>query len=148
MVIVGGSPTMAGIDAAVLSGTHWQGRPLLHCFNLGLPLATTAEVCLAVEHAIGPSPRLLLYGIAVTDLNSSRLEPGGPRQLMSARDLAALRSAPGRMRYTGVCGITPRSGLPHCGRCPITARASACGPRTGSAAAGRACVPRPLPRRT
>lgn len=88
LVVAGGSPTMAGIDVTALAGVRWRGQQLGRCFNLGLPLATAAEVCLAVEHGVTRPPRLLLYGIAATDLNSSRLEAGGPRYLMSARDVA------------------------------------------------------------
>src|SRR5262245_44446641 len=88
LVVVGGSPTLCGIDVAVLTGANWKGRPLGRGFNLGLPLATTAEVCHAVEHGVHRPPRLLLYGIAATDLNGSRLAPEGPCLLMSASDVA------------------------------------------------------------
>lgn len=87
LVVVGGSPTMSGIDVGVLAGVPWQGRPLERAFNLGLPLGTTAEVYHAVEHGVARPPRLLLYGIAATDLNDNRLEPNGPRLLMNGRDL-------------------------------------------------------------
>lgn len=87
-VVVGGSPALCGIDTDLLAGGRWRGETLKRCFNLGLPLATTAEVSLAVEHGFTRPPRLLVYCIAATDLNGSRTEPNGPRQLMSARDLA------------------------------------------------------------
>jgi hypothetical protein len=100
VVVVGGSPVMCGIDTDLLAGARWQGRPLERCFNLGLPLATTAEIWHAVEHGVTRRPRLLLYGITVTDLNGSRLEPNGPRQLMSARDLARwARMRPDALRW-------------------------------------------------
>lgn len=87
LVVVGGSPVMSGIDVGVLDGLRWQGRALAKSFNLGLPLATTAEVWHAVEHGLARPPRLLVYGIAATDLNGSRREPNGPRHLMTAGDV-------------------------------------------------------------
>jgi hypothetical protein len=86
-VIVGGSPAMAGIDPSVLTGVRWGGRPLEHGYNLGLPLGTTAEVCLSVEHGLRRPPRLLLYGITASDLNDDRVEPQGPRYLMAPGDV-------------------------------------------------------------
>ncbi len=88
LVVVGGSPTMCGVDPAVLAGVPWRGAPLATAFNLGLPLGTTTEVCLAVEHALPTPPRLLVYGVTATDLNDARVEPSGPRQIMSAADVA------------------------------------------------------------
>ncbi len=88
LLIVGGSPAMCGIDPAVLAGTPWRGERLESAFNLGLPLATTAEVWLAAEHGPRVPPRLLVYGATATDFNDSRMEQSGPRQMMTPGDLA------------------------------------------------------------
>lgn len=86
VLVVGGSPAMCGVDPALLVGATWQGRALESCYNLGLPLATASEVCLAVEHAVAAPPRLMIYAVSATDLNDARLEPQGPRAMMSALD--------------------------------------------------------------
>jgi hypothetical protein len=53
-----------------------------------MPLGTVVDVSLATEHALdGRPPRLLLYGVAVTDLNGNRVEPQGLRFLMDSGDL-------------------------------------------------------------
>lgn len=88
VLVVGGSPAMCGIDPALLVGATWRGRPLESGYNLGLPLATASEVCLAVEHAVTSPPRLMIYAVSATDLNDARLEPQGPRAIMSALDAA------------------------------------------------------------
>jgi hypothetical protein len=87
LLIVGGSPAMCGIDPAGLVGLSWADNRLDTPFNLGLPLATTAEVCLAAEHGSPVPPRLIVYGVSATDLNDARLEGCGPRHLMTAGDL-------------------------------------------------------------
>lgn len=97
LVVAGGSPVMSGVDVERLEGLNWKGRPLTRGFNLGLPMATTSEISLAVEHGVGKAPpRLLVYGIAATDLNGSRAEAVGPRYLMDLSD--ALRWARRRPR--------------------------------------------------
>lgn len=88
LVIVGGSPAMAGIDSDVLTGLRYRGRRLDRAYNLSLPLGTAGEVCLAVEHGLTRPPTLLLYGVTASDLNESRVEPQGPRYLMDAGDIA------------------------------------------------------------
>jgi hypothetical protein len=87
LVIVGGSPAMAGIDAADLADLPWHGRPLVRAFNLSIPLGTTAEVYHAIEHGIAAPPALLVYGIAITDLNDTRVEAMDPEDLMDAGDI-------------------------------------------------------------
>lgn len=89
LLIVGGSPAMCAIDPAALVGLKWAGEPLETAYNLSLPLATAAEVCLAAEHGPAVPPRLLVYGVSATDLNDARLEGSGPRRLMTAGDLVA-----------------------------------------------------------
>src|SRR5262249_47516383 len=89
VVIVGGSPCPDGGDPGPLGGGRWQGRPAEDAFNAGLPLGTTAEVWHLVEHGLPAPPRLLVYGITATDLNDSRLEPQGPRELMTTADVVA-----------------------------------------------------------
>ena len=86
LVVVGGSPAMA-IDAETLAGINWQGQRLDRVFNLALPLATAAEIHLSVEHALCRPPRLLVYGITVSDLNEDRVEPQGPCYLMDVADV-------------------------------------------------------------
>jgi hypothetical protein len=86
LVLVGGSPVCEGIDPNVLIGLPWQGRPLEHVYNLGLPGATTSEVWHAIEHGLAVPPRLLIYGITASDINDGRDEPHGPRSLMDVGD--------------------------------------------------------------
>jgi hypothetical protein len=87
LVVLGGSPALCGIDVDRLAGLTFRGEKLDTAFNLGLPLATTAEVAYAVEQGLPVSPRLLVYGIAPTDLNGSRFEPQGARHLIATRHL-------------------------------------------------------------
>lgn len=95
LIVLGGSPVCEGINPAAVSGLHWQGRPLEHVYNLGLPGATTTEVWHAAEHGIATPPRLLVYGITASDLNDSRDEPHGPRVLMDTHDVAvSMRARP------------------------------------------------------
>lgn len=96
LVVVGGSPAMAGIDAGDLANLSWHGRGLSRAYNLSIPLGTTADVFHAVEHGLPQPPALLVYGIAITDLNDARLEAMGPENLMDARDvLRWIRLRPG-----------------------------------------------------
>jgi hypothetical protein len=99
LLVVGGSPAMCGIDPAILAGTPWRGERLESAFNLGLPLATAAEVWLAAEHGPQVPPRLLVYGATATDFNDSRVEESGPRQMMSVADLG--RAAAARPKSSG-----------------------------------------------
>jgi hypothetical protein len=87
VLIVGGSPVSEGIDPAVLSGVCWRGTELRRAFNLGLPGGTAAEIWHAARHAVTVPPRLLIYGVAVSDLNDNRLEPHGPAALMDWEDV-------------------------------------------------------------
>jgi hypothetical protein len=87
VLVAGGSPAMCGIDPTKLVGAHWNGQAVRTAYNLGLPLATASEVCLAVEHAAGSPPRLLIYAVSATDLNDARVEPQGPRTLMTPADV-------------------------------------------------------------
>jgi hypothetical protein len=101
LVVVGGSPAAYGFDHAVLAGTRWQGRSLDRVFNLGLILATTAEVYHATVRGLPTPPRLLAYGITASDLNDDRVEPNGPRQLMTVGD--ALRWCRERPEFAAWC---------------------------------------------
>jgi hypothetical protein len=95
LVVVGGSPVAEGIDPAELASLYWRGQILPQAYNLGLPGATALEVGHAVRHGLSRPPRLLIYGITASDLNDSRLEPHGPRSLMTIGDLVELaRSSP------------------------------------------------------
>ncbi len=89
VVVAGGSAAMCGIDTDRLVGADWRGTPVASAFNLGLPLATTAEVSLAAEHGLGERPpRLLVYAITASDLNGNRVVGEGPQYLMGPDDLA------------------------------------------------------------
>jgi hypothetical protein len=87
LVVVGGSPAAYGFDPAVLTGMPWKGQKLDRVYNFGLVLGTTAEVYHASVRGLPTPPRLLVYGITASDLNDDRLEPNGPRQLMTAADV-------------------------------------------------------------
>ena len=88
MVVVGGSPVMYGVNPSVLSGVSYHGQALDRVYTLGLPLATASEIDLAVEHDLpGALLRLLVYGVSATDYNEDRVEPYGPRRLMTCGDL-------------------------------------------------------------
>ena len=101
IVVVGGSPAMCGFDPDVLAGTRRHDRPLRRVFNFGLPLATTVDVWHAVEHGLTRPPRLLVYGIAATDLNANRVGTQGPRYLMDLRDLARVtRNRPTKAHWS------------------------------------------------
>jgi hypothetical protein len=87
MLIVGGSPTGYAIDPAILAGARWHGQPLRDIYNFGLPLATAAEVFESARHGLTAPPRLLLYGVCVSDFNEDRRVPEGPQYLMNSADL-------------------------------------------------------------
>jgi hypothetical protein len=87
LVVVGGSPAAYAFDPGVLAGLRWQGHSLDQVYNLGLALATTAEVYHATVRGLPTPPRLLIYGVTASDLNDDRLEPNGPRQLMDLGDV-------------------------------------------------------------
>jgi hypothetical protein len=90
VLVVGGSPTMCGIDPAALVGTPWSGGSLQSAFNFGLPLGTAADVCLAAEHGPSVPPRLLVYGATATDFNGARIARDGARDLMTAGDFGRM----------------------------------------------------------
>jgi hypothetical protein len=111
LVLVGGSVVAEGLDPAALRGLEWEGRPLERPYNLGLPGGTTSEVWHAVEHGLTASPRLLVYGITASDLNDSRDEPQGPRQLMTWDDLPRwVRDRPGAVEWGPRQFLTERVG--------------------------------------
>jgi hypothetical protein len=90
---------MYGVNPSILSGVAYHGRTLHRVYNLGLPLATASEIDLAVEHDLpGAPPRLLVYGVSATDYNEDRVEPHGPRQLMTVADV--IRWSRGRPEAT------------------------------------------------
>jgi hypothetical protein len=101
LVLVGSSPVMCGMNTDVLAGVCWRGQRLERVYNLGLPLATAAEIYWAVEHALIHPPRLLIYGMTLTDFNEDRVEPQGPGYLMDAGDV--VRWCRGRPEATGWC---------------------------------------------
>jgi len=85
-VIVGGSPVSEGFNPHVLAGFTWKGQTLQNGYAVGLPGATTSETFLATVHSCPTPPRVLIYGITVSDLNDSRREPHGPYSLMTRDD--------------------------------------------------------------
>lgn len=100
VVIAGGSPAMC-VDSADLKGLEWQGRRLDHALNLAVPYATTTDVYHAIEHGLPAPPALLVYAIAVTDLNGARIEAMSPEWLMDRRDIGRWASA--HPRDTELC---------------------------------------------
>jgi hypothetical protein len=87
LVLVGGSPMAEGIDPAQLAGVYWHGTSLNRTFNLGLAGGTTSTAWHSVEHGMVTPPRLLIYGIAPTDMNDTRDEPNGVWSLMDLADV-------------------------------------------------------------
>jgi hypothetical protein len=88
-VIVGGSTPAYGIEPNVLRGTPWRGEALDAIFNCSLPLATSTEIFQAVEQIVERPPRLIVYGVFVSDFDDGRFEPQGPGQLATLRQLTA-----------------------------------------------------------
>jgi hypothetical protein len=87
LVVVGGSPVAEGIDPTAFTGMAWHGRPVCSPYAMGLPGGTTTEFWHALKHGAVRAPRVLVYGIAATDLNDKRNEPHGPASLMTWDDL-------------------------------------------------------------
>ncbi|OWK36361.1 hypothetical protein [Fimbriiglobus ruber] len=85
-VLVGGSPVSEGLNPAVVAGVTWRGQVLSDGYAVGLPGGTAADVFYAVRHACPTLPKVIVYGIAASDLNDSRLEPHGPYSLMTWGD--------------------------------------------------------------
>jgi hypothetical protein len=92
LVIAGGSPAMC-VDSGDLKGLVWQGRRLDRTLNLAVPYATTTDVYHTIEHGLPTPPALLVYAIAVTDLNGARIEAMSPDWLMDRRDIGRWVSA-------------------------------------------------------
>lgn len=78
-VAVGGSPVAEGIDPALI-GTNG--------YAIGLSGGTTTDMYYALTHACPTPPRVVVYGVSVSDMNDSRNEPHGPHSLMTWGDLA------------------------------------------------------------
>jgi hypothetical protein len=87
LVLVGGSAMAEGIDPAQLCGLYWHGASLDRVFNLGLAGATTTTVWHSMERGLVMPPRLLVYGILVSDLNDCRDEPNDVWTLMDLADV-------------------------------------------------------------
>lgn len=87
LVVVGGSPAMAGINSACLKSLPWHDRLLQRSYNLAIPLATAAEIFHSLEHGLSAPPQLVVYGIAVTDFNDMRVEAMDPEELMEGGDV-------------------------------------------------------------
>jgi hypothetical protein len=85
-IIVGGSPVSEGLDPSLIQGVTWKQHTLANGFAVGLPGGTTTDVYYAVQRSCPTWPKLLVYGIAPSDLNDSRNEPHGPASLMSYSD--------------------------------------------------------------
>ena len=85
-VIVGGSPVSEGIDPTQMLGVQWQGQTLDDGYAVGLPGGTTSDIYHAVLRSCPTPPKLLIYGIAASDINDSRHEPHGAHSLMTAGD--------------------------------------------------------------
>lgn len=76
-----------GLDPDVIAGVRWRGEELRDGYSIGLPGGTATDFYHAVKHACPTPPKLLVYGIACSDLNDSRNEPHGSSSLMSWFDL-------------------------------------------------------------
>jgi hypothetical protein len=90
-VLVGGSPVSEGLDPDAVAPLRWQGTILTNGYAMGLPGATTSDVYHAIIHGCPTPPRLLVYGIAASDINDSRGEPHGAYSLMTAQDVLRWR---------------------------------------------------------
>lgn len=86
-VLVGGSPVAEGLDPAVVAGGAWRGEPLGSGYAVGLSGGTTTDFYFALTHACPTPPRLVVYGVSVSDMNDSRNEPHGPHSLLTWGDL-------------------------------------------------------------
>jgi hypothetical protein len=78
-VVVGGSPVAEGIDPDRIGPNGYA---------IGLSGGTTTDMYYALTHACPTPPRVLVYGVSVSDMNDSRNEPHGPHSLMTWGDLA------------------------------------------------------------
>ena len=85
-VVVGGSPVSEGVDPAQIIGGHWQDETLKQGFAVGLPGGTTSDIYHAVLRSCPSPPKLLIYGIAASDINDARHEPHGAHTLMTCSD--------------------------------------------------------------
>lgn len=86
IVFTGGSPVSEGIDPAIVTPFKWRHQQLQNGFAVGLPGGTTTDVYYALQRACPIWPKVLLYGMAPSDLNDSRNEPHGPASLMTVAD--------------------------------------------------------------
>lgn len=87
-VLAGGSPVSEGLDPDLIAGVRWRGQELHDGYSIGLPGGTATDFYHAVTHACPTPPKLLVYGIACSDLNDSRNEPHGSSSLMTWADLS------------------------------------------------------------
>src|SRR5262249_49169736 len=88
IVFVGGSPVSEAIDPDRIAGITWRGQPLRNAYAVGLSGGTTSDFYHAVKLGCPTPPRVLVYGVAASDLNDSRHEPHGAYSLMDWGDLA------------------------------------------------------------
>lgn len=88
IIFVGGSPVSEAIDPDRIAGITWRGQPLHRAYAVGLSGGTTSDFYHAVRLACPTPPRVLVYGVAASDLNDSRHEPHGASSLMGWGDLA------------------------------------------------------------
>lgn len=86
-VMVGGSPVAEGLDPDVVSGVGRHGETLRDGYAVGLSGGTTTDFYFALTHACPTPPRLVVYGVSVSDMNDSRNEPHGPHSLLTWGDL-------------------------------------------------------------
>ncbi len=86
-VLAGGSPVSEGLDPDLIAGVRWRGTELRDGYSIGLPGGTATDFYHAVKHGCPTPPKLLVYGIACSDINDSRNEPHGSASLMTWADL-------------------------------------------------------------
>jgi len=85
-VLVGGSPVSEGLDPSLIAGVKWKQQTLNNGYAVGLPGGTTTDVYFATKQSCQSWPKLLIYGVAASDLNDSRNEPHGAASLLSWAD--------------------------------------------------------------
>ena len=85
-VVVGGSPVSEGVDPSQVTGAQWQGQTLRDGFAVGLPGGTTSDVYYASLRSCATPPKVLIYGIAASDINDARHEPHGAHSLLTVSD--------------------------------------------------------------
>ncbi|MGL6074686.1 MAG: hypothetical protein ACRC8S_11040 [Fimbriiglobus sp.] len=86
-VIIGGSPVSEGLIPGEIKGVRFRNETLSNGYAVGLPGGTLTDMYYAVRHACPTAPKVLIYGVSMTDMNDSRNEPHGPYSIYNFSDL-------------------------------------------------------------